>query len=49
VPKPVDRETLQEVIERLLNIVHDIAEAHGWRIAATTGADGGARFEVETR
>jgi len=32
-----------------LNIVHDIAEAHGWRIAATTGADGGARFEVETR
>lgn len=32
-----------------LNIVSDIAEAHGWRIEATAGTDGGARFEVETR
>jgi len=32
-----------------LNIVDDIAEAHGWTVTATTGRDGGARFEVETR
>jgi PAS domain S-box-containing protein len=32
-----------------LNIVSDIAEAHGWRIVPTTAADGGARFEVETQ
>ena len=32
-----------------LNIVGDIVEAHGWAITATTGRDGGARFEVETR
>ena len=32
-----------------LNIVYDIVEAHGWAITATTGRDGGARFEVETR
>ncbi len=29
-----------------LSIVADIAEAHGWRVAATDAADGGARFEV---
>jgi PAS domain S-box-containing protein len=32
-----------------LNIVGDIVEAHGWTITATTGRDGGARFEVGTR
>jgi PAS domain S-box-containing protein len=32
-----------------LNIVGDIVDAHGWTITATTGRDGGARFEVETR
>ena len=32
-----------------LNIVSDIVEAHGWRIVPTTGAGGGARFEVETQ
>ena len=32
-----------------LNIVSEIADAHGWRIVTTTGADGGARFEVETQ
>ena len=32
-----------------LNIVDDIVDAHGWTITATTGRDGGARFEVETR
>jgi PAS domain S-box-containing protein len=31
-----------------LAIVSDIVEAHGWEIAATSGDDGGARFEVET-
>ncbi|ELZ55159.1 MULTISPECIES: PAS domain S-box protein [Halorubrum] len=29
-----------------LAIVQEIATAHGWSVAATTGADGGARFEV---
>lgn len=29
-----------------LVIVQEIATAHGWTVAATTGADGGARFEV---
>jgi PAS domain S-box-containing protein len=29
-----------------LNIVEQIATAHGWTVAATTGEDGGARFEV---
>jgi PAS domain S-box-containing protein len=29
-----------------LAIVAEIAEAHGWTVAATDGADGGARFEV---
>jgi len=29
-----------------LNIVREIAEAHGWSVAATTGAAGGARFEI---
>jgi signal transduction histidine kinase len=28
-----------------LAIVRDIAEAHGWTVTATTGDDGGARFE----
>lgn len=30
-----------------LAIVRDIAEAHGWDVSATTGADGGARFEFD--
>jgi PAS domain S-box-containing protein len=29
-----------------LYIVRNIAEAHGWTVAVTDGADGGARFEV---
>jgi signal transduction histidine kinase len=29
-----------------LRIVETIAEAHGWRVSAVDGADGGARFEV---
>ena len=29
-----------------LAIVQEIATAHGWAIAATTGEDGGARFEI---
>ncbi|WP_096394473.1 PAS domain S-box protein [Halorubrum trapanicum] len=29
-----------------LAIVKEIATAHGWTVAATTGEDGGARFEV---
>ncbi|GGI94296.1 hypothetical protein GCM10008995_00600 [Halobellus salinus] len=29
-----------------LSIVEEIAEAHGWEVAATGGTDGGARFEV---
>jgi len=29
-----------------LNIVEQIAEAHGWEIAVADGADGGARFEI---
>ena len=29
-----------------LNIVEQIAEAHGWEISVTEGADGGARFEI---
>jgi signal transduction histidine kinase len=29
-----------------LSIVSDITEAHGWRVDATEGTDGGARFEV---
>ena len=29
-----------------LSIAQRIAEAHGWTIAATNGADGGARFEI---
>jgi PAS domain S-box-containing protein len=29
-----------------LSIVQDIAGGHGWEIAVTEGADGGARFEV---
>lgn len=29
-----------------LSIVRHIAEAHGWTVRATDGADGGARFEV---
>ena len=28
-----------------LNIVSEIAEAHGWTVEATAGTDGGARFE----
>jgi PAS domain S-box-containing protein len=28
-----------------LTIVRDVAEAHGWTVDATTGHDGGARFE----
>lgn len=29
-----------------LAIVHQIARAHGWRILATSGTAGGARFEI---
>ncbi|KDS90383.2 histidine kinase [Halorubrum saccharovorum] len=29
-----------------LNIVKQVAEAHGWRIRVTDGTDGGARFEI---
>jgi len=29
-----------------LTIVSDVLAAHGWEIAATDGADGGARFEI---
>ena len=29
-----------------LSIVAEIAEAHGWTVAVTEGADGGARFEI---
>jgi signal transduction histidine kinase len=29
-----------------LNIVRDIAEAHGWQVTVTEGREGGARFEV---
>ena len=29
-----------------LSIVQDVVAAHGWRIDATTGDDGGARFEI---
>ena len=32
-----------------LSIVDEVARAHGWTVTATTGDDGGARFEVETR
>jgi PAS domain S-box-containing protein len=32
-----------------LSIVDDVARAHGWRVEATRGTGGGARFEVETR
>jgi len=31
-----------------LSIVQEIVEAHGWTISVTTGAAGGARFEIET-
>ena len=30
-----------------LPIVREIAEAHGWSVSATEGADGGARFEIQ--
>ncbi|WP_167599456.1 hybrid sensor histidine kinase/response regulator [Halorussus marinus] len=29
-----------------LAIVEDVAEAHGWSVSVTEGADGGARFEI---
>ena len=29
-----------------LSIVSEIADAHGWTVEATEGADGGARFEI---
>ncbi|WP_245154523.1 PAS domain S-box protein [Halorussus marinus] len=29
-----------------LAVVRDIAEVHGWEVAATEGTDGGARFEI---
>ena len=32
-----------------LSIVSDIVRAHDWSIDATTGTDGGARFEITTR
>jgi PAS domain S-box-containing protein len=32
-----------------LSIVDEVARAHGWIMTATTGEDGGARFEVRTR
>ncbi|MEF8907721.1 MAG: ATP-binding protein, partial [Haloarculaceae archaeon] len=28
-----------------LNIVEEIAEAHGWDVEVTEGSEGGARFE----
>ncbi len=31
-----------------LAIVRTIVEAHGWSLSVTDGADGGARFEIET-
>jgi len=32
-----------------LSIVDEIARAHGWTVTATTGENGGARFEIETQ
>ncbi|MFC7059582.1 ATP-binding protein [Halovenus salina] len=32
-----------------LSIVDDIVHAHGWSVEATTGAEGGGRFEVDIR
>jgi len=32
-----------------LNIVEQIAEAHGWTVGITAGEDGGARFEITLR
>lgn len=29
-----------------LNIVKQVAEAHGWNVSVTDGSDGGARFEI---
>jgi signal transduction histidine kinase len=29
-----------------LNIVQEIAQAHGWEVRVTDGAAGGARFEI---
>jgi signal transduction histidine kinase len=29
-----------------LSIVEEVAEAHGWTVTVTDGADGGARFEL---
>jgi signal transduction histidine kinase len=31
-----------------LNIVHEIADAHGWSVTVGEGAEGGARFEFRT-
>jgi signal transduction histidine kinase len=31
-----------------LAIVREIADAHGWAVDVTDGADGGARFELRT-
>ncbi|WP_254864576.1 histidine kinase N-terminal 7TM domain-containing protein [Halovivax gelatinilyticus] len=31
-----------------LAIVRDVVEAHGWHVGVREGADGGARFEIET-
>jgi signal transduction histidine kinase len=31
-----------------LHVVRTIAEAHGWRVDATDGSTGGARFEFTT-
>ena len=30
-----------------LAIVREVADAHGWSVSATTGEDGGARFEIQ--
>jgi len=32
-----------------LSIVDEIARSHGWAVTATTGDDGGARFEIDTQ
>ncbi|MFA1611414.1 PAS domain S-box protein [Halobellus rubicundus] len=31
-----------------LSIVEEVVEAHGWSVRATSGRDGGARFEIDT-
>jgi signal transduction histidine kinase len=38
--------TIEEGLGIGLNIVQAIVTVHGWDVAAKTGTDGGARFEV---